>query len=303
MTGVSGSGKSSLVNEILYKSLAKKLNRARMIPGEHDGIEGVEQLDKIIDIDQSPIGRTPRSNPATYTGVFDQIRDLFASTTDAKTMGYSKGRFSFNVKGGRCEACSGDGIIKIEMHFLPDVYVPCEVCGGKRYNRETLEVKYKGKSIYDVLDMTVEEALGFFENVPSIARKIQTLHDVGLSYVKLGQPSTTLSGGEAQRVKLATELSRRGTGKTIYVLDEPTTGLHFADVHKLVEILRKLSEGGNTVVVIEHNLDVIKVADYIIDIGPEGGDKGGTIVAAGTPEEVAKVKKSYTGQYVKKYLK
>ena len=303
VTGVSGSGKSSLVNEILYKSLAKKLNRARMIPGEHDGIEGVEQLDKIIDIDQSPIGRTPRSNPATYTGVFDQIRDLFASTTDAKTMGYSKGRFSFNVKGGRCEACSGDGIIKIEMHFLPDVYVPCEVCGGKRYNRETLEVKYKGKSIYDVLDMTVEEALGFFENVPSIARKIQTLHDVGLSYVKLGQPSTTLSGGEAQRVKLATELSRRGTGKTIYVLDEPTTGLHFADVHKLVEILRKLSEGGNTVVVIEHNLDVIKVADYIIDIGPEGGDKGGTIVAAGTPEEVAKVKKSYTGQYVKKYLK
>ncbi|MCI8670374.1 MAG: excinuclease ABC subunit UvrA [Lachnospiraceae bacterium] len=303
VTGVSGSGKSSLVNEILYKSLAKKLNRARTIPGEHDGIEGMEQLDKIIDIDQSPIGRTPRSNPATYTGVFDQIRDLFASTTDAKTMGYSKGRFSFNVKGGRCEACSGDGIIKIEMHFLPDVYVPCEVCGGKRYNRETLEVKYKGKSIYDVLDMTVEEALTFFENVPSIARKIQTLHDVGLSYVKLGQPSTTLSGGEAQRVKLATELSRRGTGKTIYVLDEPTTGLHFADVHKLVEILRKLSEGGNTVVVIEHNLDVIKVADYIIDIGPEGGDKGGTIVAAGTPEEVAKVKKSYTGQYVKKYLK
>ncbi len=303
VTGVSGSGKSSLVNEILYKSLAKKLNRARTIPGEHDVIEGVEQLDKIIDIDQSPIGRTPRSNPATYTGVFDQIRDLFASTTDAKTMGYSKGRFSFNVKGGRCEACSGDGIIKIEMHFLPDVYVPCEVCGGKRYNRETLEVKYKGKSIYDVLDMTVEEALTFFENVPSIARKIQTLHDVGLSYVKLGQPSTTLSGGEAQRVKLATELSRRGTGKTIYVLDEPTTGLHFADVHKLVEILRKLSEGGNTVVVIEHNLDVIKIADYIIDIGPEGGDKGGTIVAAGTPEEVAKVKKSYTGQYVKKYLK
>ena len=303
VTGVSGSGKSSLINEILYKSLAKKLNRARTIPGEHDTIEGVEQLDKIIDIDQSPIGRTPRSNPATYTGVFDQIRDLFASTTDAKTMGYSKGRFSFNVKGGRCEACSGDGIIKIEMHFLPDVYVPCEVCGGKRYNRETLEVKYKGKSIYDVLDMTVEEALTFFENVPSIARKIQTLYDVGLSYVKLGQPSTTLSGGEAQRVKLATELSRRGTGKTIYVLGEPTTGLHFADVHKLVEILRKLSEGGNTVVVIEHNLDVIKVADYIIDIGPEGGDKGGTIVAAGIPEEVAKVKKSYTGQYVKKYLK
>ena len=303
VTGVSGSGKSSLINEILYKSLAKKLNRARTIPGEHDTIEGVEQLDKIIDIDQSPIGRTPRSNPATYTGVFDQIRDLFASTTDAKTMGYSKGRFSFNVKGGRCEACSGDGIIKIEMHFLPDVYVPCEVCGGKRYNRETLEVKYKGKSIYDVLDMTVEEALTFFENVPSIARKIQTLYDVGLSYVKLGQPSTTLLGGEAQRVKLATELSRRGTGKTIYVLDEPTTGLHFADVHKLVEILRKLSEGGNTVVVIEHNLDVIKVADYIIDIGPKGGDKGGTIVAAGIPEEVAKVKKSYTGQYVKKYLK
>lgn len=303
VTGVSGSGKSSLVNEILYKSLAKKLNRVRTIPGDHDRIEGVEQLDKIIDIDQSPIGRTPRSNPATYTGVFDQIRDLFASTTDAKTMGYTKGRFSFNVKGGRCEACAGDGIIKIEMHFLPDVYVPCEVCGGKRYNRETLEVKYKGKSIYDILDMTVEEALVFFENVPSIARKIQTLYDVGLSYVKLGQPSTTLSGGEAQRVKLATELSRRGTGKTIYILDEPTTGLHFADVHKLVEILRKLSEGGNTVVVIEHNLDVIKVADYIIDIGPEGGDKGGTIVAVGTPEEVAKVKKSYTGQYVKKYLK
>ena len=303
VTGVSGSGKSSLVNQILYKSLAKKLNRARTIAGDHDCIEGVEQLDKIIDIDQSPIGRTPRSNPATYTGVFNQIRDLFASTTDAKMMGYSKGRFSFNVKGGRCEACTGDGIIKIEMHFLPDVYVPCEVCGGKRYNRETLDVKYKGKNIYDVLDMTVEEALTFFENVPSILRKIQTLYDVGLSYIKLGQPSTTLSGGEAQRVKLATELSKRGTGKTIYILDEPTTGLHFADVHKLVEILRTLSDGGNTVVVIEHNLDVIKVADYIIDIGPEGGDKGGTIVAVGTPEEITKVKKSYTGQYVKKYLK
>ena len=303
VTGVSGSGKSSLVNEILYKALAKKLNRARTIPGIHDRIEGVEQLDKIIAIDQSPIGRTPRSNPATYTGVFDQIRDLFASTADAKAKGYKKGRFSFNVKGGRCEACSGDGIIKIEMHFLPDVYVPCEVCGGKRYNRETLEVKYKGKSIYDVLDMTVEEALKFFENVPSIYRKIQTLNDVGLSYIKLGQPSTTLSGGEAQRIKLATELSRRGTGKTIYILDEPTTGLHFADVHKLVEILRKLTEDGNTVVVIEHNLDVIKIADYIIDIGPEGGDKGGTIVAAGTPEEVAENKKSYTGMFVKKYLK
>ena len=302
ITGVSGSGKSSLVNEILYKSLAKKLNHARTIPGEHDGIDGVEQLDKIIEIDQSPIGRSPRSNPATYTGLFNQIRDLFASTVDAKTMGYNKGRFSFNVKGGRCEACSGDGIIKIEMHFLPDVYVPCEVCGGKRYNRETLEVKYKGKSIFDVLDMTVEEALVFFENIPSIKRKVQTLYDVGLSYVKLGQPSTTLSGGEAQRVKLATELSRRGTGKTIYVLDEPTTGLHFADVHKLVEILRKLSEGGNTVVVIEHNLDVIKTADYIIDIGPEGGDRGGTVVAKGTPEEIARCKKSYTGQYVKKYL-
>ena len=302
VTGVSGSGKSSLVNEILYKALAKKLNRARTIPGIHDRIEGVEQLDKIIAIDQSPIGRTPRSNPATYTGVFDQIRDLFASTADAKAKGYKKGRFSFNVKGGRCEACSGDGIIKIEMHFLPDVYVPCEVCGGKRYNRETLEVKYKGKSIYDVLDMTVEEALKFFENVPSIYRKIQTLNDVGLSYIKLGQPSTTLSGGEAQRIKLATELSRRGTGKTIYILDEPTTGLHFADVHKLVEILRKLTEDGNTVVVIEHNLDVIKIADYIIDIGPEGGDKGGTIVAAGTPEEVAENKKSYTGMFVKKYL-
>lgn len=303
VTGVSGSGKSSLVNEILYKTLAKKLNRARTIPGSHDRIEGVEQLDKIIDIDQSPIGRTPRSNPATYTGVFDQIRDLFASTADAKAKGYKKGRFSFNVKGGRCEACSGDGIIKIEMHFLPDVYVPCEVCGGKRYNRETLEVKYKGKSIFDVLDMTVEEALKFFENVPSIYRKIKTLNDVGLSYIKLGQPSTTLSGGEAQRIKLATELSRRGTGKTIYILDEPTTGLHFADVHKLVEILRKLTEDGNTVVVIEHNLDVIKVADYIIDIGPEGGDKGGTVVAVGTPEEVAANEKSYTGMFVKKYLK
>lgn len=302
VTGVSGSGKSSLINEILYKSLAKKLNRARTIAGDHDEIVGVEKLDKVIDIDQSPIGRTPRSNPATYTGVFDLIRDLFAGTPDAKAMGYKKGRFSFNVKGGRCEACSGDGIIKIEMHFLPDVYVPCEVCGGKRYNRETLEVKYKGKSIFDVLDMTVEEAMKFFENVPSIYRKIATLNDVGLSYIKLGQPSTTLSGGEAQRIKLATELSRRGTGKTIYILDEPTTGLHFADVHKLVEILRKLSEGGNTVVVIEHNLDVIKVADYIIDIGPEGGDRGGKVVASGTPEQVAKNKKSYTGQYIKKYL-
>mgnify|MGYP005761444805 CR=1 FL=1 len=302
VTGVSGSGKSSLVNEILYKALAKKLNRARTIPGKHRCIEGAEQLDKIIDIDQSPIGRTPRSNPATYTGVFDLIRDLFASTADAKAKGYSKGRFSFNVKGGRCEACSGDGIIKIEMHFLPDVYVPCEVCGGKRYNRETLEVKYKGKSIYDVLNMTVEEALKFFENVPSIARKIKTLYDVGLSYIRLGQPSTELSGGEAQRIKLATELSKRGTGKTIYVLDEPTTGLHFADVHKLIEILRKLSEGGNTVVVIEHNLDVIKTADYIIDIGPEGGDGGGTVIAQGTPEEVAQNPASYTGKYVKKYL-
>ena len=302
VTGVSGSGKSSLINEILYKALAKKLNRARTIPGDHDGIDGVEQLDKIIAIDQSPIGRTPRSNPATYTGVFDLIRDLFAATTDAKAKGYSKGRFSFNVKGGRCEACSGDGIIKIEMHFLPDVYVPCEVCGGKRYNRETLEVKYKGKSIYDVLNMTVEEALKFFENVPSIARKIATLNDVGLSYIRLGQPSTELSGGEAQRIKLATELSRRGTGKTIYILDEPTTGLHFADVHKLVEILRKLSEGGNTVVVIEHNLDVIKTADYIIDMGPEGGDRGGTVIAKGTPEEIVKVPESYTGQYVKRYL-
>ena len=303
VTGVSGSGKSSLINEILYKALAKKLNRARTIAGKHDGIDGVEQLDKIIAIDQSPIGRTPRSNPATYTGVFDLIRDLFASTTDAKARGYTKGRFSFNVKGGRCEACSGDGIIKIEMHFLPDVYVPCEVCGGKRYNRETLEVKYKGKSIYDVLNMTVEEALKFFENVPSIARKIETLNDVGLSYIKLGQPSTELSGGEAQRIKLATELSRRGTGKTIYILDEPTTGLHFADVHKLVEILRRLSDGGNTVVVIEHNLDVIKTADYIIDMGPEGGDRGGTVIVQGTPEQIARYPDSYTGQYVKKYLK
>ena len=302
VTGVSGSGKSSLVNEILYKSLAKKLNRARTIAGAHGGIDGADQLDKIIAIDQSPIGRTPRSNPATYTGVFDLIRDLFAATPDAKAKGYSKGRFSFNVKGGRCEACSGDGIIKIEMHFLPDVYVPCEVCGGKRYNRETLEVKYKGKSIYDVLNMTVEEALKFFENVPSISRKIATLNDVGLSYIRLGQPSTELSGGEAQRIKLATELSRRGTGKTIYVLDEPTTGLHFADVHKLVEILRRLSEGGNTVVVIEHNLDVIKTADYIIDMGPEGGDRGGTVIAKGTPEQVAESPVSYTGRYVKKYL-
>ncbi|MBQ5867883.1 MAG: ATP-binding cassette domain-containing protein, partial [Lachnospiraceae bacterium] len=302
VTGVSGSGKSSLINEIVYKALAKKLNRARTIAGKHDSIEGVEQLDKIIAIDQSPIGRTPRSNPATYTGVFDLIRDLFASTTDAKAKGYNKGRFSFNVKGGRCEACSGDGIIKIEMHFLPDVYVPCEVCGGKRYNRETLDVKYKGKSIFDVLDMTVEEAAKFFENVPSIARKINTLNEVGLSYIKLGQPSTQLSGGEAQRIKLATELSRRGTGKTIYILDEPTTGLHFADVHKLVEILRRLSNGGNTVVVIEHNLDVIKTADYLIDMGPEGGDRGGTVIARGTPEEVAENKESYTGYYVKKYL-
>ena len=302
VTGVSGSGKSSLVNEILYKGLAKKLNRARTIPGEHEQIIGTEQLDKVINIDQSPIGRTPRSNPATYTGVFDQIRDLFAATADAKARGYKKGRFSFNVKGGRCEACSGDGIIKIEMHFLPDVYVPCEVCHGKRYNRETLEVKYKDKSIYDVLNMTVEEALTFFENIPSIHRKIQTLYDVGLSYIRLGQPSTTLSGGEAQRVKLATELSRRSTGKTIYILDEPTTGLHFADVHKLIEILQRLSEGGNTVLVIEHNLDVIKTADYIIDIGPEGGDRGGTVIAVGTPEEVAANPVSYTGKYVKKYL-
>ncbi len=303
VTGVSGSGKSSLVNEILYKSLAKQLNRARTIPGKHKAILGTEKLDKVIAIDQSPIGRTPRSNPATYTGVFDMIRDLFASTADAKARGYQKGRFSFNVKGGRCEACGGDGILKIEMHFLPDVYVPCEVCGGKRYNRETLEVKYKGKSIYDVLDMTVEEALKFFENVPSIHRKIQTLYDVGLSYIKLGQPSTTLSGGEAQRIKLATELSRRDTGKTIYILDEPTTGLHFADVHKLVEILQRLCENGNTVIVIEHNLDVIKTADYIIDMGPEGGDGGGTVIACGTPEEVAENPVSYTGMYVKKYLK
>ena len=302
ITGVSGSGKSSLINEILYKRLARDLNRARVIPGKHKDILGVDQLDKVINIDQSPIGRTPRSNPATYTGVFDQIRDLFAATADAKARGYKKGRFSFNVKGGRCEACSGDGIIKIEMHFLPDVYVPCEVCKGKRYNRETLEVKYKDKSIYDVLNMTVEEALTFFENVPSIKRKIQTLYDVGLSYIRLGQPSTELSGGEAQRIKLATELSKRSTGKTIYILDEPTTGLHFADVHKLVEILKRLSEGGNTVVVIEHNLDVIKTADYIIDIGPEGGDKGGTVVACGTPEEVAQSPVSYTGKYIKKYL-
>jgi excinuclease ABC subunit A len=302
VTGVSGSGKSSLVNEILYKSLAKQLNRARYIPGKHKTIEGVEQLDKIIDIDQSPIGRTPRSNPATYTGVFDTIRDLFANTMDAKERGYKKGRFSFNVKGGRCEACSGDGILKVEMHFLPDVYVPCEVCGGKRYNRETLEVKYKGKSIYDVLDMTVEEALDFFKNVPKIHNKIQTLYDVGLSYIKLGQPSTTLSGGEAQRIKLATELSKRSTGRTIYVLDEPTTGLHFADVHKLVEILQRLAAEGNTVVVIEHNLDVIKTADYIIDMGPDGGDRGGTVVVSGTPEEVAKHPTSYTAKYVKQYL-
>ena len=302
VTGVSGSGKSSLTNEILYKHLAKKLNRARTIPGDHDDIIGTEQLDKIIDIDQSPIGRTPRSNPATYTGIFDMIRDLFAATADAKARGYKKGRFSFNVKGGRCEACSGDGILKIEMHFLPDVYVPCEVCGGKRYNRETLEVKYKGKSIYDVLDMTVEEALEFFKNVPRIHNKIQTLYDVGLSYIKLGQPSTELSGGEAQRIKLATELSKKSTGKTIYVLDEPTTGLHFADVHKLVEILRRLSDGGNTVVVIEHNLDVIKTADYIIDMGPEGGDGGGTVIATGTPEEICRVPESYTGQFLKPYL-
>ena len=302
VTGVSGSGKSSLVNEILYKHLARDLNRARCIPGKHKGIEGIEQLDKVIDIDQSPIGRTPRSNPATYTGVFDQIRDLFASTADAKAKGYGKGRFSFNVKGGRCEACGGDGIIKIKMHFLPDVYVPCEVCGGKRYNRETLDVRYKGKSIFDVLDMTVEEALSFFDNLPSIRRKIETLNDVGLSYIKLGQPSTTLSGGEAQRIKLATELSKRSTGKTIYILDEPTTGLHFADVHKLVEILHRLADGGNTVIVIEHNLDVIKTADYIIDIGPEGGDRGGRVVASGTPEEIAAAPGSYTGVYVKKML-
>lgn len=302
VTGVSGSGKSSLVNEILYKTLARDLNRARCIPGEHDDITGIGQLDKVINIDQSPIGRTPRSNPATYTGVFDLIRDLFAATPDAKAKGYKKGRFSFNVKGGRCEACSGDGILKIEMHFLPDVYVPCEVCGGKRYNRETLDVKYKGKSIYDVLDMTVEEAVKFFDNVPAIKRKIETLNDVGLSYIRLGQPSTELSGGEAQRIKLAAELSKRSTGRTIYILDEPTTGLHFADVHKLVEILHKLTESGNTVVVIEHNLDVIKTADYIIDIGPEGGDRGGTVIAKGTPEEVAAVPESYTGQYVSKYL-
>ena len=303
VTGVSGSGKSSLINEVLYKTLARDLNRARVIPGKHKEILGLEQLDKVISIDQSPIGRTPRSNPATYTGVFDQIRDLFASTADAKARGYKKGRFSFNVKGGRCEACSGDGIIKIEMHFLADVYVPCEVCKGKRYNRETLEVKYKDKSIYDVLNMTVEEALTFFENIPSIKRKIQTLYDVGLSYIRLGQPSTELSGGEAQRIKLATELSKRSTGRTIYILDEPTTGLHFADVHKLVEILQRLTEGGNTVVVIEHNLDVIKTADYIIDMGPEGGERGGTMIAAGTPEEIAQCPQSYTGQYVAKYLK
>ena len=302
VTGVSGSGKSSLVNQILYKRLARDLNRARTIPGRHKGIEGLEQLDKVINIDQSPIGRTPRSNPATYTGVFDLIRDLFAATPDAKARGYKKGRFSFNVKGGRCEACSGDGIIKIEMHFLPDVYVPCEVCKGRRYNRETLEVKYKGKNIYDVLDMTVEEAMHFFENVPSIRRKMETLYDVGLSYIRLGQPSTTLSGGEAQRIKLATELSKRSTGKTIYILDEPTTGLHFADVHKLTEILHRLTEDGNTVIVIEHNLDVIKTADYIIDIGPEGGDKGGTVIAEGTPEEVAESPVSYTGKYIKPML-
>ena len=303
LTGLSGSGKSSLTNEVLYKTLQRKLNHARTIPGKHKEILGMEQLDKVIDIDQSPIGRTPRSNPATYTGVFDMIRDLFAATPDAKAKGYKKGRFSFNVKGGRCEACSGDGILKVEMHFLPDVYVPCEVCGGKRYNRETLEVKYKGKSIYDILNMTVEEALEFFKNVPSIERKIQTLYDVGLSYIRLGQPSTELSGGEAQRIKLATELSRRSTGKTIYILDEPTTGLHFEDVRKLIEILRRLSQGGNTVVVIEHNLDVIKTADYIIDMGPEGGDGGGTVIAKGTPEEVAESEMSYTGKYIRKYLK
>ena len=302
VTGVSGSGKSSLINEVLYKTLARELNRARCIPGKYKEILGLEQLDKVINIDQSPIGRTPRSNPATYTGMFDMIRDLFASTSDAKAKGYAKGRFSFNVKGGRCEACSGDGILKIEMNFLPDVYVPCEVCGGKRYNRETLDVKYKGKSIYDVLNMTVEEALKFFENVPSIKRKVQTLYDVGLSYIRLGQPSNTLSGGEAQRIKLATELSKRSTGKTIYILDEPTTGLHFADVHRLIDIMHRLREGGNTVVVIEHNLDVIKTADYIIDIGPEGGDRGGTVVAIGTPEQIAKCKKSYTGYYIQKML-
>ena len=303
VTGVSGSGKSSLVNEVLYKTLAKVLNHARVIPGKHREIKGLEKLDKVIDIDQSPIGRTPRSNPATYTGVFDLIRDLFAATADAKARGYKKGRFSFNVKGGRCEACSGDGILKIEMHFLPDVYVPCEVCHGKRYNRETLEVKYKGKSIYDVLNMTVEEALEFFENVPSIRRKMETLYDVGLSYIRLGQPSTTLSGGEAQRIKLAAELSKRSTGKTVYILDEPTTGLHFADVHKLTEILRRLAADGNTVIVIEHNLDVIKTADYIIDMGPEGGDKGGTVIAQGTPEEIVKCPQSYTGQYLAPFLK
>ena len=303
ITGVSGSGKSSLTNEILYKRLAKSLNRARCIPGKHDDITGLEQLDKVIDIDQSPIGRTPRSNPATYTGVFDLIRDLFAATSDAKARGYKKGRFSFNVKGGRCEACSGDGILKIEMHFLPDVYVPCEVCGGKRYNRETLEVKYKGKSIYDILDMTIEDAVEFFKNVPSVLRKIQTLNDVGLGYVKLGQPSTELSGGEAQRIKLATELSRKSTGKTIYILDEPTTGLHFADVHKLVEILHRLAADGNTVVVIEHNLDVIKTADYIIDMGPDGGKGGGQLLSCGTPEEVAKSKKGYTPKFLREELK
>ena len=302
ITGVSGSGKSSLVNEILYKHLARDLNRARTIPGKHKDIEGIEQLDKVIAIDQSPIGRTPRSNPATYTGVFDLIRDLFAATADAKARGYKKGRFSFNVKGGRCEACAGDGILKIEMHFLPDVYVPCEVCHGKRYNRETLEVKYKGKNIYDVLNMTVEEAMHFFENVPSIRRKMETLYDVGLSYIRLGQPSTQLSGGEAQRIKLASELSKRSTGKTIYILDEPTTGLHFADVHKLTEILRRLSADGNTVIVIEHNLDVIKTADYIIDMGPEGGDKGGTVIAQGTPEEIAENPLSYTGRYIRRLL-
>ena len=302
VTGVSGSGKSSLTNEILYKHLERDLNHARCIPGKHKDILGKEQLDKVVCIDQSPIGRTPRSNPATYTGVFDRIRDLFAATPDAKARGYKKGRFSFNVKGGRCEACSGDGILKIEMHFLPDVYVPCEVCGGKRYNQETLDVRYKGKNIYDVLNMTVEEALDFFEAVPLIRKKIQTLYDVGLSYIRLGQPSTTLSGGEAQRVKLATELSRQATGKTIYILDEPTTGLHFADVHKLVEILHRLTESGNTVVVIEHNLDVIKTADYIIDMGPEGGDGGGTVVALGTPEEITKVEASHTGRFLKKYL-
>ena len=302
ITGVSGSGKSSLVNEILYKHLARDLNRARTIHGKHKDIEGIEQLDKVIAIDQSPIGRTPRSNPATYTGVFDLIRDLFAATADAKARGYKKGRFSFNVKGGRCEACAGDGILKIEMHFLPDVYVPCEVCHGKRYNRETLEVKYKGKNIYDVLNMTVEEAMYFFENVPSIRRKMETLYDVGLSYIRLGQPSTQLSGGEAQRIKLASELSKRSTGKTIYILDEPTTGLHFADVHKLTEILRRLSADGNTVIVIEHNLDVIKTADYIIDMGPEGGDKGGTVIAQGTPEEIAENPLSYTGRYIRRLL-